>query len=196
MKASNIIYESDNRDMVVVDIQPFYHKYHQYITPKLIEHINNSTGDILWFHNGCNVGIEDTVREQKEYLFEHGMDEDRLDDIEFEEKDYAFFRGWMDTGIDEEDILKVGEYMLKRNKNDSRDLDEDDYESLKYDEDEIEEFMNHSDPLIIPDINLNRLKRYNNAYLVGGGENECLEEIRLLMEMLGMRYKLLSRFIY
>ena len=182
--------------MVVVDIQPFYHKHHTNITPKLIEYINNSTGDVLWFHNGCNVGIEDTVIEQKEYLLEWGMDEDRLDEIDFEEKDYAFFRGWMDTGVDEDDIITVGKYMLKHDKNDSRDLDEDDYKNMKYDSDETEEFLSKDDPLIIPDIDLNRLKRYNNCILAGGGRNECLEEIRLLMEMLGMRYNMENRFIY
>lgn len=190
------LFESDNHKMIVVDIQPFYHKYHQYITPKLVEWINESSGDILWYHNGCNVGIEDTVNEQKEYLLEHGMDEDRLEDIEFEEKDYAFFRGWMDTGKDEDDIITVGKYMLKHHKGDSRDLEEEDYIDMGYSEEEADEFIGHSDPLIIPDIDLNRLKRYNGAYLCGGGRNECLEEIRLLMEMLGMRYKLLNKFIY
>lgn len=193
--------EGDNRKMIVVDIQPFYHRHHKNITPKLIGHVNNSSGNVLWFHNGCNVGIEDTVREQKEYLLEWGMDEDRIDDIDFVEKDYAFFRGWMDTGIDEDIIIATGKYMIKKNINDSRDLEVKDfmkflprpYRDTFTDEDEL---FDKDDALIIPDIDLNLLKRYNNAYLVGGGKNECLEEIRLLMEMLNMRYKKLQKFIY
>lgn len=187
---------SKNRDMIVVDIQPFYHSHHKYITPKLIEHINQMSGDVIWFHNGCNVGIEDTVREQKEYLLEWGMDEDVLDDIDFHEKDYAFFRNWMDTGIDEDDIIKVGTYMYKNRINDTRDLDEEDYNKMGYDEDETDDFMGHSDSMNWPDININRLKRFNNAYLVGGGRDECLEEMRLLLEMVGIKYKLLNEFIY
>jgi len=192
---------SKNRDMIVIDVQPFYHNHHKHIVPRLIEHVNQMTGDVLWFHNGCNVGIEDTVHEQKMYLLENGMDEDRLDEITFVEKDYAFFRGWMDNGIDEDIIIAAGKYMYKNRINDSRDLEVEDF--VKFlprperdtftDEDEL---YKNEDALHWPDIDINKLKRYNNAYLVGGGRDECLEEMRLLLEMVGMKYKLLNEFIY
>jgi len=41
-----------------------------------------------------------------------------------------------------------------------------------------------------------QLKRFNRAYLMGGGRNECLKEVSLLMNAFNIKYKLIEQFIY
>lgn len=200
--------EGISSDIIVVDVQPFYHNYHSHLTPKLVDLLNESSGDILYFYNGCEVGIEDKVPEVADYLIEHGLDEDRADEIEFVEKSYAWFRGWMDNGVDEDDLVKVANYMLRTNNSDSRDLEEEDYQRIfGNDEDLIEELIEMDDPLFIPEFDAGGdggrwmspqqlLRQYNGAILTGGGVNECLAEIRLLMEALGMRFRVDNRYTY
>jgi hypothetical protein len=43
---------------------------------------------------------------------------------------------------------------------------------------------------------VDQLKRYNNCYLVGGGRNECLKEVALLMNAFNIKYKMIEDFVY
>ena len=189
--------ESKRGNMIVVDIQPSYHKYHDDITTRLIEYIDKNDFDILWFYNGHSMGL-DTKNDVRAYLYEYGLDEEKLFDIQFEEKEYGFFRSLMDEGVEDHVIISLGRYMMKHHIRDSRDMDNKDFDNLmidEYERKEIKEIL-RVDPFFIPDIEPNVIGRYNNCELIGGGRNECLEEIRLYMEMLRMRYHLNNRYIY
>ena len=49
----------------------------------------------------------------------------------------------------------------------------------------------------IPDISIADLKNnWNGSLLCGGGMNECLKEIQLLMSAFNIKYKLVNDFIY
>lgn len=41
-----------------------------------------------------------------------------------------------------------------------------------------------------------QLKRFNGAYLVGGGRNECLREVELLMNAFNIKYKRIDSLVY
>jgi hypothetical protein len=77
------------------------------------------------------------------------------------------------------------------------------------DEDKIEEFLKPvarsintepqylvDDPLIVGWVAMDQLKRYNNCYLIGGGRQECLKEVALLMNAFNIKYKMIDDLIY
>ncbi|MFW6046282.1 MAG: hypothetical protein ACOCP4_00565 [Candidatus Woesearchaeota archaeon] len=53
-----------------------------------------------------------------------------------------------------------------------------------------------SDMISIPDIPLNILKKFSKSYLVGGGRDECLEEIQILMNAFNIKYTTVRKYIY
>ena len=53
-----------------------------------------------------------------------------------------------------------------------------------------------SDPLIVGWTSIAQLKKYNGAYIMGGGRNECLREVELLMNAFNIKYKRINQLIY
>ena len=60
---------------------------------------------------------------------------------------------------------------------------------------EYEDWMG-DDPLTVEWTSVSQLKRYSGAYLMGGGREECLKEVTLLMNAFNIKYKLVDAFIY
>ena len=58
------------------------------------------------------------------------------------------------------------------------------------------DYANEDDPIYMPDIRLDELKRFSGSYMVGGGKNECLAEVKLLMNAFNIKYKLVKKFVY
>ncbi len=53
-----------------------------------------------------------------------------------------------------------------------------------------------SDPLITNWINIAQLKNFSGAYLMGGGKNECLREVELMMNAFNIKYKRINNLVY
>ena len=77
--------------------------------------------------------------------------------------------------------------------NDSRDIEPDEWLE-EFPDDYIDEF--DGDPIYLPDIPLNVMKRFSGSYLVGGGRNECLAEVEILMSVFNIKAKKVRKFIY
>lgn len=181
--------EARGINLVCVDIQPTYESYIRFI-PDFIDFLNeNEFYKILYLYNGPDLGFEDSD-EIKNWLMENGLDPEKLDNFKFYEKGYAFLRGWMDTGVPEEDIIKMGKYMLKNNIYDSRDIEEETYKEMG-----LEELSDNPDSIFIPDV-IEEIKKLNKPLLCGGGKNECLLEVELLFRMINKRYKKHKKYIY
>ena len=54
----------------------------------------------------------------------------------------------------------------------------------------------NDDPMIVGWTSVAQLKRFNGAYIVGGGRNECLREIELLMNAFNIKYKRIDSLVY
>jgi len=185
-----IINEAVGKNVIIVDVQETYKKYIHFDMYAFCKFINGSK-NILCLYNGRELGFGDQNEEVINLYIEHGLNEDKLDDFEFVDKGYAFFRGWMDYGIDDDDIIKTLQYMNKKHIWDSRDLEEEDFEKLGLDD------VPRDDPLYFPGtIDEKMLRHYAGSLLVGGGENECLKEIELLMKALKIRFTPFRKFIY
>jgi len=169
-------------NLIIVDVQPSYDKYCYKVVPDLIKYLNNNKhSNILYFFNGQDVCL-DTKHDVIHYLLDNNLNEQIVEQIVFVEKTYAFFRGWMDTNIDDETIISTGKRMIEQYINDSREID------LNFDTKEV---------LYIPDfISFDYFKSFNNSLVCGGGRDECLKEMTLLMDMLDIKHKLIEELVY
>ena len=187
--------ETRGINLVVVDIQPAYESVIHFL-PKFIDFLNsNDFHRVLYLYNGEDFGME-SARDIQSWLVENGLNEDKLNDFKFYEKNYAFFRGWMDTGVDHDDIITVGRYMIEHDVNDSRDIDVDQFNTtgLKLNTD-IEELASNGDNIYIPDV-VSEIQLLLRPLLCGGGRDECLAEVEMIFKMLNKRYWKHDKFIY
>jgi hypothetical protein len=197
MKFKQFFLETNNTPLIVIDVQPLYGKNGcDAIAGDLMSYINGKSGTVLYFYNGPDIG-GDELSEVQEYVLDHGLAYDKLEEIQFREKYYAFFRSWMDQGMSRKHLIKAIRYLVINKITDSRDVSEEDWQTLFGDDfDEVEHLVMNDDAINIPEINVAELKRYNNCYLCGGGEEECLSEFRLLLEAFNIKYRILRRFVY
>lgn len=120
------------------------------------------------------------------------------------EKQYGFLRSFMDLGFDDEEIIALLKFMLDRGIYDSRDLGEDDikeehkadFQKL-LDEYELGDWDTY-DAIFIPEDLLTDLRTNvkQRPLLVGGGREECLKEIYLLMEAMGFNPEINEQYTY
>lgn len=202
-----VIFESESlsgKEFLSVDIQPEYQDYFSFRLSEYIKFLNENYeefSNITFFYNG-----EDTLGmvSQHDYimwLIENGLDEDVIDEINFYDKGYNFFRYAMDEGIDHDEVVHLIAFMAKHDINDSREVDEkmwDSYLETFPSDTEIVELLKDSDDMIyIPDM-IDELDGMSNSNLlvVGGGQDECLAEVLIALKFLNKEYKTLNRFVY
>jgi hypothetical protein len=197
MKLNDILTEkvSQSYPMIVVDVQPEYHKWCEYIMPRFVDFMNSHSGRVLAYYNGQGL-TNDEMETVKHYYREMGMNEERVESIEYIEKDYGWFRAWMDNGVSEGDIIKILREMMRQKINDSRDLEPSAEEVFEELVGEMDGFNVEDDPIYFPYIEIGHLREFNGALLCGGGEHECLKEIQLLMSAYNIKYKLFKKLIY
>lgn len=84
-----------------------------------VKFLNNFKGPIIIFWNGEDLGME-PKDDLYYFLLEYGVDEEVLDRIIWKEKVYAFFRNWMDMGMNRNHLIKAIRHMVMTRNNDSR----------------------------------------------------------------------------
>jgi len=181
--------ENQGQDVIVVDVQPEYEAHIGYPIPQLMEFLNEKNR-ILFLYNGPDLGFGDEQSLRWWYL-ENGLHED-VNAI-YDEKNYAFFRDWMDAGIDDDTIIRVAQHLLQNHITDSRQIEPEQLQQLMGDDFD-ERHINEG--IYLPDVNYDQLKSFNGGLVVGGGCNECLYEVRLLMNALKMTYQVMNTYVY
>ncbi len=168
--------------LLVVDVQPAYAGSCDAVAKKVARRINNTVKPvtILWVGEGLTNDSEESVRE---YLHENGARPGRLAQATFIEKDYGFFRGWMDQGVHHDDIVKVGTQLFQQRLCSSEDLDLD---ALFEGE---TPWLPSSDHLVAPAFDARRLLMLDSFETCGGGSDECLAEMELWLQMRGKPYE-------
>lgn len=172
--------------LLVVDVQPAFHEYCGFIARKVAQRINNTRKPttVMWVGEGLTDDDEFSVRE---YLRAHGARPGRLAQCLFVEKDYGFFRTYMNR-VDRELIIKIGRVMLETpGCYNSNGLD---LEQLEV----IEELP--TEPLRRPGFAARPLLGFDAFETCGGGNNECLAEMELWLEMQSKPYKRLDHLVY
>lgn len=193
--------EAKKPDFIAVDIQPDYEKAFGYSIHEFTNWLNKNYkkfDSILFLFNGPDLGFPSKEELQYWYI-ENGLLERVIESCEFYDKGYAFFRYCIDSGIDDEDIVKLVQYMDKNSITDSRDISDEvwEYYAKEYSGQEIRELLQYSGDMInIPDL-MDVLRRYNSdIILTGGGVNECLKEVEISLKALNKKYTLLKEWDY
>ena len=193
---------------IVVDVQPEYCPMSD-VCEKIISFVNKQTGPVLMFVNAEDSGLtSDTIDSIKLYWEEivtelSGDYEDESpvnwDRFEIVDKGYGYFRSWMDSGIDSRIIIATIRELYSQRKSDSRDLVfPDDVKEMTMIQSEIQDAIEEmgDDPLIVNWISVGQLRKFNGAYIMGGGRDECLREVELLMNAFNIKYKRIDSLVY
>ncbi len=185
-----------NTALISIDIQPSYISGCKHLMRDYVKFLNSHRGPIMIFWNGPELGMESQF-EMYDFLTEWGVEEDVLDRIIWKEKTYAFFRNWMDMGMDRKNLIKAIRHMVMTRNNDSRKVSEEEWETVFGNEwSDVEHIITSNDSINLPDISIPELKKYSGCYLCGGGRDECLSEFRFLLEAFNIRYKLIDNLVY
>lgn len=200
--------EGKSHPIIIVDVQPAYHNK---LSSKIINFVHNQTGPKLMFVNADKDGLtDDTIDSIKQYWDD---EVGYTDDNEYYEsvidwstytivdKGYGYFRNWMDHGVSNNVIIRVIRLMYQQQVSDSRDLfGGDEYEDYMI---ELEKVLSGNDldfcatnPISIYWTNVAQLKKFSGAYIVGGGRDECLFEVELLMSAFNIKYKRIDSLVY
>lgn len=200
------INETKSRPCIVVDVQPAYAYYQQRdepegsmpkaykISQKVINFVNQQTGPVLMFINAEETGVtNDTKASVIEFWEDNGFDPDNWNRVTIVDKGYGYFRTWMDQGVSEAVIIRVIRALYQAKANESRDLELEQLKQLVGAE--WQDWM-ADDPISINWTSVAQLKRFQGAYIMGGGRNECLREVELLMNAFNVSYKRIDSLVY
>jgi len=211
MTSREMITETRSRPCIVVDVQPAYSGiYDGDENPVFTEIINfvvnQQTGPVLMMVNAAESGLtgdtvsdvktywEDTVRGQ-DYDFAADSDEPAVNWNRFTivDKGYGYFRSWMDQGVADAIMIRVIRALYQARVNDSRDLDPAQLKQLVGAQ--WQDWMT-DDSVIVEWTSVAQLKRFQGAYIMGGGRRECLREVELLMNAFNISYKRMDHLVY
>lgn len=217
MRFSEFVTEGLNHPVICVDVQP---EYDNPLNKKIIDFVVKQTGPVLFFVNAEDQGLTgDTIRSIKEYWNNavcaederYTYDEETDEYVEnpncptinwnrFQvvDKGYGYFRPWMDHGIEPSTIIATIRELYAQKISDSRDLKFPPFNKRTPTQSLIRDAVNemNGDPLSVNWTSVAQLKRFSGAYLVGGGRNECLREVELLMNAFNIRYKRIDSLVY
>lgn len=211
MRAQEFLVEGRTRPVICVDVQPEYCGINDGDESTVCIDIVNfvalrQTGPVLMFVNAEDQGQtgdtltsvqqywEDTLRQlTNDYETEQLINWSRFQVVD---KGYGYLRSWMDQGISPAAIIRVIRAMYQHRISDSREFEDIDPIMLpQLVGSEWDQWMYH-DPIIVNWISVAQLKRFSGAYIVGGGRNECLREVELLMNAFNIKYKRIDSLVY
>ena len=213
MRATEFLIITEGRAMptIVVDVQPEYAYYtdqNENTCKDIIHFVNSQTGPVLMFVNAEESGVSgDTLAFIKQYW--ENVDEEDWDDndpsvvtnpvnwnrFSVVDKGYGHFRAWMDHGISPAAIIRIIRAMYQHKINDSREFEDLDIDPAEIVGSEWDAWM-WNDPIIVNWTSVAQLKQFSGAYLVGGGRNECLREVEILMNAFNIKYKRIDSLVY
>lgn len=183
-------------NIIIVDVQKEYKNYINFNIHEMIEFTKNFN-NILVLYNGQDLGMSSQQDIIDFYYEETEYDEELIDNFLnktiFFEKNYGFFRDFMDQCFPRDDIIKLIKYMLRKKIWDIRELNEKDINLLKIADLETEKLEEYG--FNIPDLAF-ELPKWSNSIVCGGGLEHCLEEVMLLGASLNLNFKIENRFTY
>ena len=211
-----VLAEGRNQPVICVDVQPEYSGHLDGDENPVFEHIIKfvvgQTGPVLMFVNAEDQGLSgDTVADVKLYWEdtvrgeEWNPDDWNPDPIDWNrfkivDKGYGYLRSWMDQGVSPAAIIKTIREMYQQRVNDSRHLFGG--EGPEYEEG-IQKLLGWEyQPWMLEDgiftewTSIAELRRFSGAYIVGGGRNECLREVEILMSAFNIKYKRIDSLVY
>lgn len=193
------------KTFMVVDVQPEYQRaMPSNMVRELVKFITEhyeEMGQLVFLYNGAETLDMIDETSYKMWWIENGLDEMIVDQADFYDKGYAFFRYCMDSGGSEDATANFVRFMYENDIRDSRDMTREMWakylrEYRRIDRKEIMDLLRHqSDCVHIPDL-MDYLRRYTNLVICGGGINECLKEVEIALKALRKPYEVMDAFTY
>ena len=217
MRANEFLIEGLNYPVICVDVQP---EYDNPINQKIINFVTKQTGPVLFFVNAQDTETtgdhlsdiqrywderapgyqpeEEGEDENGDYYYREAKSPVDWSRFEIVDKGYGYFRAWMDYGIEDSIIIATIRELYRQKVNDTRNLEFPPFNQRTPTQSLIMGAINEmdGDPLIVEWTSVAQLKRFSGSYLVGGGRNECLREVELLMNAFNIRYKRIDSLVY
>lgn len=217
MRINEIITEGLNYPVICVDVQPAYDNP---VNQKIINFVTKQTGPVLFFVNAQDTGTtddhlsdiaqyweerapgyqpeEEGEDENGDYFYKEAQGAINWNRFQVVDKGYGYFRAWMDHGIEESTIIATIRELYRQRVNDTRELEFPPFNRRTATQSLIQGAIEEmdGDPLIVEWTSIAQLKNFSGAYLVGGGRNECLREVELLMNAFNIRYKRIDSLVY
>jgi hypothetical protein len=219
MKSTEFITEGLAHPIIVVDVQPEYAYYgnNEGICRDIIHFVTKQTGPVLMFINAEETGVSaDTKEFIKEYW--ENVDTPDWDDLEdnydedgnyenstepnvnwnrftIVDKGFGYLRSWMDHGISPAAIIRVIRAMYQAKITDSRQFEDLEIDLPALVGQEWDVWM-WDDPISVEWLSVAQLKKFSGAYLVGGGREECLREVEIMMNAFNIPYKRVDSLVY
>lgn len=215
MRIYDLLTEGINYPIICVDVQPEYSSTEPDKLEDIVKFVAGRTGPVLMFVNAEETGVSgDTIDSIKHYWeeiisptnYDEDEDEEKESPINWNrfkiiDKGYGHLRAWMDLGVPENVIIKMIRLLYQEKKTDSRDLfGGEDSSEYAY---SIKEFMGNDYIRGIEDeyfavnwVSVSLLKKFSGAYIVGGGRNQCLREVELIMNAFNIKYKRINHLVY
>ena len=197
MRIQEILTESRYKSTIVVDVQPSYSNFINF-APELMNFLNTQKR-ILMLTNGDQSGM---THDSKGSVIEYWQDNGFVnwDSITYFDKGYGYLRNWMDLGVPENTIIRTIREMYAQRVTQSEEL----FKNREDPEVELEKFLGNGyideymleDPIYINWISLKMLKQFSGSYIVGGGKEECLKEVELLMSAFNIKATRIFKFVY
>jgi GH24 family phage-related lysozyme (muramidase) len=189
--------------LLVTDIQPEYQEGFTFRIEKFTQWLNRNFkrfSGVTFLYNGADTLGMISEDDLKMWYFENGLKEYIIENVDWYDKGYAFFRYCIDKGIDEDDIVLLVKFMATHNINDSRDITSSELWDKfvgEYNKHELREIMEFADDCInIPDLMDYLRKKQAPFLLLGGGKNECLKEVEIALKSNGQQYTRKEEWIY
>lgn len=180
--------------IIVVDIQPGHQDYIYFNLYEFCEWLNDSNKPILYLYNGPDFGFDEEYVIY-EWLIEHGLNDDLY--ITFFQKNYAFFRDLMDSFAPDDDIIEIIKYLIEGNIRDIREISDEGREYLILDKGIDSEYFNGDYNCYLPELyDFLKPRLKPNNIIVGGGVDQCLKEVQLLLNAMGVDYTEENEYIY
>lgn len=163
-----------NHVLIVVDVQPEYSSWiRQPLLNNIAALVNTTPLPTAFLWVGEDIS-NDTASDVRQYLIDIGVTEGRLDDSLLVEKGYGFLREAMDMGVDPEDIVASTKALLERREHSG---------------------ICCGHYVWIPGFHTT-FDYADKVTLVGGGRNECLAEVALLLEAKGIEVDIREDLCY
>jgi hypothetical protein len=186
----------NNKKLIIIDIQPSYKNYMDIDMNNYVQWLNEHNYlDVLYLFNGPDLGMESEYDIQL-WLNEYDLDENL--DIRYYEKNYGFFRDFMDE-IDDKTIILIGKYFIQKNIVDIRELSNEEKKEIIKITNIDKQYLTEDYSFYIPELKdelLSFINKGDKPLCIGGGEYECYKEVILLLEMLDFEWDEESQFIY
>ena len=187
--------------LIIVDVQPEYQSNIGFDVGEMLQNALENYSKILVLWNGPDLSMssrDELVGYYYQSFLDVGGTDEEFDELlgkcTFYDKGYGFFRDLMDHPcFDEDSVVAIVRYMLDNDVRDIRELTPEDVEQIGIDDLLVDDLEGYG--FFVPDLR-DVLPRWSGSDICGGSVDECLAEVEILAQAMGLRFKRLGDFTY